>query len=204
MSTPSKLQKGALVTVSSTGQQTGTIPFQYNPDTLRRTLTPQLVGGQQNDRSQMVRFSGAPIEVISVEVELDYVDASGVADATVPSLGVYPLLSALEILCYIPTATQQSNDSLLSWGTLEVAPTPAPLTLFVWGAQRVVPVAIQSYNITEQLFDNFLTPIRAVVALELRVLSYSDLNTSNPGYSQFMVYQKNKETLAAQLSQSPV
>lgn len=204
MSTPSKLQKGALVTVSSTGQQTGTIAFQYNPDTLRRSLTPQLVGGQQNDRSQMVRFSGAPIETISVEVELDYVDASGVADATVPSLGVYPLLSALEILCYIPTATQQSNDSLLSWGTLEVAPTPAPLTLFVWGAQRVVPVAIQSYNITEQLFDNFLTPIRAVVALELRVLSYSDLNTSNPGYAQFMVYQKNKETLAAQLSQSPV
>ena len=38
----------------------------------------------------------------------------------------------------------------------------------------------------------------------MRVLSYSDLNTANPGYSQFMVYQKNKETLAAQLSQSPV
>ena len=203
MSTTSNLQKGALVTVSSSGTQSS-IPFQYNPDTLRRNLTPQLVGGQQNDRSQMVRFSGAPVETISVEVELDYVDASGVADAAKPSLGIYPLLSALEILVYPPSATVQSNASLLSSGTLEVAPTPAPLTLFVWGAQRVVPVAFQSYTITEQAFDNFLTPIRAVVALEMRVLSYSDLATSNPGYSQFMVYQKNKESLAAQLSQSPV
>lgn len=203
MSTPSRLQKGALVTVSSTGQQ-ASIPFQYNPDTLRRTLTPQLVGGQQNDRSQMVRFSGAPVETISVEVELDYVDASNMADATVASLGVYPLLSALEVLAYVPSATVQSNASLLAMGTLEVAPTPAPLTLFVWGQQRVVPVSIQSYGITEQAFDNYLTPIRAVVQLELRVLSDSDLATSNPGYSQYMVYQKNKETLASQLSQSPV
>jgi hypothetical protein len=132
------------------------------------------------------------------------VDASGVADATVPSLGVYPLLSALEILCYVPSATIQSNAAMLASGTLEVAPNPAPLTLFVWGQQRVVPVAIQSYGITEQAFDNFLTPIRAVVQLELRVLSDSDLATSNPGYSQYMVYQKNKETLASQLSQSPV
>lgn len=202
MSTPSNLQKGALVTVQNGAQ--GSIPFQYSPDTLRRNLTPQLVGGQQNDRSQMVRFSGAPVETISVEIELDYVDASGMADATVPSLGVYPLLSALEVLAYIPSTTVQSNASLLSIGTLEVAPAPAPLTLFVWGRQRVVPVAIQSYAITEQAFDNFLTPIRAVVQLEMRVLSYSDLATSNPGYSQYMVYQKNKESLAGQLSSSPV
>jgi hypothetical protein len=203
MSQPSNLQKGALVTVAAAGARTS-IPFQYNPDTLRRTLQPQLVGGQQNDRSQMVRFSGAPVETISVEVELDYVDASGVADAATASLGVYPLLSALEVLVYPPSSTVQSGASLLSSGTLEVAPVPAPLTLFVWGQQRVVPVAFQSYGITEQAFDNFLTPIRAVVALEMRVLSYSDLATGNPGYAQFMVYQKNKESLAARLTSSPV
>jgi len=203
MSTTSNLQKGALVTVDASSAKTS-IPFQYNPDTLRRQLVPQLVGGQQNDRSQMVRFSGAPVETISVEIELDYVDASGVADATVASSGIYPLLSALEILAYMPVSTVNSNASLLSWGTLEVAPAPAPLTLFVWGASRVVPVSIQNYTITEQAFDNYLTPIRATVALEMRVLSYSDLATSNPGYSQFLVYQQNKETFAGQLSSSPV
>ncbi|HEU0052579.1 MAG TPA: hypothetical protein VFQ39_05355 [Longimicrobium sp.] len=203
MSTPSNLMKGALVTSQSGGAQS-TIPFQYNPETLRRTLQPALTGGQQNDRSQMVRFYGAPIETISVEVELDYVDASGVANAALPSQGVYPLLSALEILIYPPSSTVQSNAQLLSSGTLEVSPSPAPLTLFVWGQQRVVPVVIQSYTITEQAFDNSLTPIRASVALEMRVLSYSDLATSNPGYSQYMVYQKNKETMAGQMSSSPV
>lgn len=203
MSQTSNLQKGALVTVADGGTRTS-IPFQYNPDTLKRTLQPQLVGGQQNDRSQMVRFSGAPVETISVEVELDYVDASGVADAATASLGVYPLLSALEVLVYPPSATVRNGASLLSSGTLEVAPVPAPLTLFVWGPQRVVPVSFQSYGITEQAFDNFLTPIRAVVALEMRVLSYSDLSTGNPGYAQYMVYQQNKESLAAQLSSSPV
>src|SRR5687768_12390800 len=107
MSQTSNLQKGALVTVNG-GAQTS-ISFQYNPDTLRRTLQPQLVGGQQNDRSQMVRYAGAPVETIHVEVELDYVDASQVADAATPSLGVYPLLSALEILAYPPSATVQAN-----------------------------------------------------------------------------------------------
>lgn len=203
MSRTSNLQKGALVSIAAGGPQTS-IPFQYNPDTLRRSLTPQLVGGQQNDRSLMVRFAGAPVETISVEVELDYVDAVQVANASLPSTGVYPLLSALEILAYMPSATVDANAALLASGTLDVAPAPAPLTLFVWGQQRVVPVAIQSYAITEQAFDNYLTPIRAVVALELRVLSYSDLSTTNPGYSQFMVYQKNKESLAALLPGSRV
>jgi hypothetical protein len=202
MSQPSRLQKGALVSVAGSTQTS--IPFQYSPETLRRTLQPQLVGGQQNDRSQMVRYAGAPVEVISVEVELDYPDASNVADTAVASLGVYPLLSALEILAYPPASVVQANAALLAGGTLEVAPVPAPLTLFVWGAQRVVPVALQSYSITEQMFDSFLTPIRAAVALEMRVLSYSDLATANPGYAQFMTYQQNKEALAAQLASSPV
>ena len=202
MTQTSNLLKGALVTVDSSNPPPQTIPFQYNPDTLRRTLQPQLVGGQQGERSQMVRFAGAPVETISVEVELDYVDASGVANAALPSSGVYPLLSALELLVYPPSATIQSNASLLSSGTLEISPTPAPLTLFIWGKQRVVPVALQSYTITEQAFDNFLTPIRASVTLEMRALSYSDLAPGTPGYSQFMVYQKTKEGMASQAAVS--
>jgi hypothetical protein len=49
------LQKGALVTSDPLNPPPRTIAFQYNPESLRRTLQPQVVGGEQNDRSQMVR-----------------------------------------------------------------------------------------------------------------------------------------------------
>jgi hypothetical protein len=190
------LLRGALVTIDTTQPAPQTIPFQYNPETLKRTLQSQLVGGEQNDRSQGVRFAGVPIETISVEVELDYVDASGVADVTEDSMGVYPLLSALELLVYPPSSGIVSAANQLSSGTLEIAPAMAPLTLFVWGQRRVVPVSITQYEITEQFFDQTLTPIRATVSLSMRTLSASDLASGTPGYSQYLVYQQTKESMA--------
>lgn len=195
MSQSPRLLKGALVTVAQSAPPQ-TIAFQYNPDTLRRTLQSQLVGGGQDDRSQMVRFAGAPIELVSVEVELDTVDATGVADVTVQTDGVYPLLSALELLVYPTSSSVVAAAAQLSSGTLEIAPSPAPLTLFVWGARRVVPVSLTEYTILEQAFDQRLTPIRAQVSLSMRVLSYSDIASGQPGYSQFLVYQQAKESLA--------
>lgn len=190
------LQKGALVTVDALNPPPQTIAFQYNPDSLRRTLQPQVVGGEQNDRSQMVRFSGAPIETFSVEIELDSVDLSGVADVTVASDGVLPTLYALELLAYPTSSSVNAAAGELSSGEMEIAPAAAPLTLFVFGGRRVVPVRITQYDIVEQAFDQQLTPIRATVSLSMRALSYSDLATTAPGYSQFMVYQQTKESLA--------
>jgi hypothetical protein len=191
-----KLLKGALVTQSPQGGSSQTIAFQYNPETLRRTLQPQTIGGEQNDRSQMVRFSGAPIETFTLEVELDSVDLSGVADVTVASDGVLPQLCALELLAYPSSSSVVSAAAQLSSGTLEIAPAPAPLTLFVWGSRRVVPVQVLSFDVTEQLFDATLTPVRATVAITLRALSYSDLAPGAPGYSQYLTYQQSKEALA--------
>jgi hypothetical protein len=191
-----KLLKGALVTQDPFGGPPQTIAFQYNPETLRRTLQPQVIGGEQNDRSQMVRFAGAPIETFTLEVEMDAVDAGGVADVTQASTGVLPKLSALELLAYPDSAAVISASAQLAVGTLEIAPAPAPLTLFVWGSRRVVPVQVASVEVTEQLFDAALTPIRAVVALTLRALSYSDLAPGTPGYAQYVTYQQTKESLA--------
>ena len=190
------LQKGALVTVDALNPPPQTIAFQYNPDSLRRTLQPQVVGGEQNDRSQMVRFSGAPIETFTLEIELDSVDLSGVADVTVASDGVLPTLYALELLAYPTSSSVNAAAGELSSGEMEIAPAAAPLTLFVFGGRRVVPVRITQYDIVEQAFDQQLTPIRATVSLTMRALSYSDLATTAPGYSQFMVYQQTKESLA--------
>ena len=54
-------------------------------------------------------------------------------------------------------------------------PIEAPLTLFVWSKQRVVPVRITDLSVTEEAFDSNLNPIRAKVSLGLRVLSVDDL-----------------------------
>lgn len=153
--------------------------------------------GGQDDRAQTVRFTGAPVETISVEVEIDAADGLEKGDATTTAMGIYPQLSALEVLVYPLSSRVVSNTQLLATGTLEIGPYVAPLTLFVWGQRRVVPVSLTSFSITEQAFDPNLNPILATVSLEMRVLSYSDLASGAPGYNQFMVYQQTKEALAA-------
>jgi hypothetical protein len=80
-------------------------------------------------------------------------------------------------------------------GNIEIIPPEAPLTLFVWGPARVVPVRLTSFSITEEAFDTLLNPIRAKVDLSLYVLSYADLKVSHPGYRIFQVHQKAKEAL---------
>ena len=152
--------------------------------------------GGQDDRAQVVRFTGAPVETITVSVELDATDALEVGDPTATSVGLHPQLSALELLVYPQSAQVVSNTSLLGSGVLEVGPYVAPLTLFVWGQRRVVPVMMNSVSVNEQAFDTQLNPILATVSLEMRVLSYSDLAPGNAGYSQFLAYQQAKEALA--------
>jgi hypothetical protein len=73
----------------------------------------------------------------------------------------------------------------------------APLSLFVWSAQRIVPVRITEFSITEEMFDPFLRPIRAKVSLGLRVLSVNDLGVDHRGSSLYLAYQQQKEQLAS-------
>lgn len=188
--------KGALVTVNPASATPQVIAFQYNPATLRRTLSPQMVGGEENDRSQAVRFTGAPVQTLSVDVDLDAADQLNKNEATAVQYGIYPQLSALELLVYPSISQINHNQTLLASGTLEVAPLAAPNTLFVWGAQRVLPVRLNRYSIIEELFDARLNPIGATVSLSMRVLNYSDLASNNPEYNQFVAYQRSLVTMA--------
>ena len=87
----------------------------------------------------------------------------------------------LESLVY-PTAAQLAAvDPQASSGTLEIAPMLAPLTLFVWSKNRIVPVRVTDFSITEEAFDPALNPIRAKVSLGLRVLSIDDLGFAHQG-----------------------
>jgi hypothetical protein len=180
---------------STTSAVQRVIVLQYNPDTLTRTLQVQGIG-EGGDRSEQLRLKGPPIETIKLDAELDAADQP---ETTGPA-GIEPQLAALETIVYPSSARLQANDALASSGTLEIAPVQAPLALFVWSRNRVVPVRITDFSITEEAFDPLLNPVRAKVSLGLRVLSVTDLGFAAVGGSVYMTYQRQKERLAAQAS----
>jgi hypothetical protein len=190
-----RLLRGAIVTLTPTGSPGRVIVFQYNPDTLTRTLTARMMGGEA-DKGEPLRFKGPPEESIKLEVEIDASDQLEQGQDSAVSMGIYPALAALEALLYPDSSLIIANDKLLSAGNKEIIPPEAPLTLFVWGPQRVLPVKVGSLSVTEEAFDPALNPIRAKVSLDLKVLSYQELGLSSIGGSIFMAYQVAKEALA--------
>lgn len=192
-----KLIKGGIVLIDpESGTAIRTIPLQYNPDTLSRTLQVKGIG-DSGDRSQALRLKGPPVETIKLDAEMDAIDQLEVADGTATEVGLHAQLAALEILVYPTSGQLQANNSLAAAGTLEIAPMELPLTLFIWSKNRILPVRITDFSVTEEAFDPALNPIRAKVSLGMRVLSVDDLGFSHKGGSLFMTYLQNKERLAS-------
>ena len=175
------------------------ISLQYNPDTLSRSLQVKGVGAESGDRSEALRLKGPPVETIKLDAEIDATDQLEFPDQNpnVAKLGIHPQLAALEMILYPTTGQLQSNNSLAQSGTLEISPMQSPLTLFVWSRNRVVPVRLTEFSITEEAFDPALNPIRAKVSLGMRVLSVDDLAFDHKGASIYLAYQQQKEQLAA-------
>ncbi len=198
-SSPQLLRGGVVLLDPASGAVRRVIAFQYNPDTLTRTLAPKGAGGDGGgDRSQALRLTGPPTETIKLDAELDATDALERPDenaATVES-GLQPQIAALEMLLYPGSAKLQENHTLASFGTLEITPVEAPLVLLVWGRNRVVPVRLTEFSVTEEAFDPNLTPIRAKVSLGFRVLSVDGLGFDHRGGGIYLGYQRAKETLA--------
>src|SRR5215218_10109862 len=192
-----RLLKGGIVLVApGTGAVQRIIALQYNPDTLSRTLQVKGAGAEGGDRSEALRLKGPPVETIKLEAEIDATDRLEVADAQTTRLGIHPQLAALEAIVY-PTSTQLlSNNSLAQSGTLEIAPMEAPLTLFIWSKNRILPVRLTDFSVTEESFDPSLNPIRAKVSLGMRVLSVDDLGFNHRGGNLFMSYLQQKEQFA--------
>ena len=191
-----RLMKGAIVGIDPFNPLASVVIFQYNPDTLTRTLQAQTTGGQGGERSEALRLRGAPTEDIQVAIEIDATDQLEQSDPLATTLGIYPQLSALEMLIYPKSLLVIANTALLALGTIEVIPPQAPFTLFIWGPKRVVPVRLTQFQIVEEAYDTGLNPIRAKVTLGLRVLSYNDLPLTHPGYAVFLAHQIVKEAMA--------
>ena len=190
-----RLLKGALVTLALPNPLPTVIPFQYNPETLSRSLEIQ-AGSGEGDRSEVLRLKGAPVETFKLDVELDATDQLEHADPTAVSMGVHPQLAALELLVYPQTPVVIANTILMALGTIEIIPPDAPFTLFIWGPRRILPVRVSELSISEEMYDVHLNPIRAKVSLGLRVLSYNDLSVTHPGYHLFLAHQVVKEAMA--------
>lgn len=191
-----KLIRGGLVIIDvTTSKILKIITLQYNPDTLTRSLQAQSLH-DANNKSQPLRLTGPPVETIKLDAEIDATDQMQNADSLTAQNGIHPQLAVLETIVY-PTSTQLiSNNNQASSGTMEIIPMETPLTLFVWNKNRIIPVRITDFSITEEAFDANLNPIRAKVSLGLRVLSVDDLGFDHRGSSLYLSYQQNKEKLA--------
>lgn len=193
-----KLLKGAILSAPYDSSSCTIVPFQYNPETMTRSLTPRYVGGEDQDQADMVRFDGAPKETIQADIVIDATDDLEKSVQTALQNGINPQLAALELLIYPTTNYITSTEpELLNQGTTEIIAALVPLTLFVWGALRVVPVRIDSMNVSEEAYDGLLNPIRATVSLTMQVLSYSDLDPDSLGYQIFLTYHTKLEQIAA-------
>jgi hypothetical protein len=171
-----QILKGALVQFGRNLPPQGrTVAFQYNPESLRRTLEPAGPGE-------------APKEIIRFTLTLDTTTAlekPGQEPAAVAS-GLLPAFAALELLLY------QGNGQ---------DPPKRPrafssFCLFVWGAERVVPVRVVQLEIREQMFDIRLHPIRAEADLTLEVLSEAILSKIPRARTYMDTCMKTRQSLA--------
>ncbi len=191
-----KVMKGAIIGLDPLNPLASVIIFQYNPDLLTRTLTAQTSGSDNADRGEALRLKGPPKETIKLDVEIDAADQLEQANPLATSMGLYPTLASLEMLLYPKSARTIANEALAATGIIEIIPPEAPMTLFVWGLKRTLPVRLTEFTITEEAFDLNLNPIRAKVGLSLRVLNYQDLGMSSAGGALFMAHQVAKEVMA--------
>jgi hypothetical protein len=195
---PKVLKGGVVLIDAESGQIRRIISLQYNPDSLTRSFQIQAYGAEGSDRSEPLRLRGPAVESFKLEAELDATDQLELPAQHQNAVehGIQPELSLLEALVH-PTSSQLlANDALAASGALEIVPMEQPLTLFVWSKNRIAPVRLTEFSVTEEAFDPALNPIRAKVSLGLRVLSVDDLGFSHKGGSLFLGYLQAKERLA--------
>jgi hypothetical protein len=135
--------KGALINFGAGGGTPVVILFQYNPQTLTRTVPPSASGSAANLPAR---------ETIGFTLSLDAIDLDAPIDPATQIFGVLPTLTALEEL------TEQSRSQ------------SPPDVLFVWGPHRILVVRLVSLLIRETQFNPQLAPVQADVDVVLNVL----------------------------------
>lgn len=201
LTTAARPLKGGLALLDpASGVLKRLIVLQYTPEKLNRKLAPAATPA--GARSEPLRLTGPAVETITLEAELDAADQLEFPDANPATVenGLFPILSALELVLHPTSAQLETNNKLMNLGTLEIVPMESALVLFVWGKNRILPVRITDLGVTEEEFAPSLIPIRAKVSLGMRVLSTGDLQFGHRGSGLFMSHLAQKESLALRLS----
>ena len=94
-----KTLRGGLVRIDPNSRTLiDVVVFQYNPDTLTRTIQPRAIGGEPGDRLEVLRLTGPPHETIKFDAEIDATDQlenpTDPANEPVAEQGLLPALAA--------------------------------------------------------------------------------------------------------------
>ena len=192
-----KLTRGALASVEKT-KLTDVVLFQYNPETVTRTLAPRMTGYEPGkgpaEPSTDVGFSDAASQSISFTAYFDAADALQNGDAMAIAHGIAPQLAILESLMNPTVEAVTSAEGSTADGKMLIETMDAPGTVLIWG-DRVLPVRIASVTITEEAFDAKLNPLRANAAIKVDVQTYGKRKTTDIEYGRFKAYHGALETL---------
>jgi hypothetical protein len=113
-------------------------------------------------------------QTIGFDIRLDATDKLNDGDTITEQFGIAPQIATLELMVH------PKDESLLGAAIGALLGKPKgfsftrganpPLVLFIFGRKRVLPVNINSMNITETEFSTDLNPIRATVGVSLTVI----------------------------------
>lgn len=174
-----RLVRGAIVQLAEDviGIVPNVIPFQYNPETMTRKLTPwNPFDVDQTGRGQIAPTAQPfdPKEAITLEIHFNAADQLEESDPIASVIGVSDRIAAIEKL--LLPSQGLLGDLLGAAAALAGAPQPpqrgtVPVALLVWGPGRILPVRVTDYSIEESTFLPSLLPLVAKVNLSLEVLT---------------------------------
>jgi hypothetical protein len=155
------------------------VTFQYNPDTITRSLTPwnpmEVDQANRGSQSPTVQPFDIPEKFTGFKLEFDATDGMGVDHPIYNQFGVEPQLAALRKLIQaseglLGDLTSSFKDLVGIGGGEAKRPTVAP-TLLVLGRRVILPVRITSFSVEETLHSPTLYPIMATVSLDMEVMT---------------------------------
>lgn len=144
-------------------------------------------------------------QTIGFDIRLDATDGLDAGDMITTQFGIAPQIATLELMVY------PKDESLLASAVSKLlgqpqgfsfsrSPNP-PMILFIFGRKRVLPVNINSMNITETEFSADLNPVRASIAVNLTVIEGQSVPYR---YSKAMIEAMSAVNLASVLDTSNV
>lgn len=174
------------------------VVFQFNPLTINRVRTattnkPATAEGTKgtqcgefvqqvlaSNAKSLIKFRNGLItvnpETLTFDIRLDATDKLNSGDGVAEQFGIAPQLSTIELMM-LPKSQGILGGAISAllggapknFAFFDEAKNP-PVTLFVWGRKKVMPVNITNMTIKEEEFSTDLNPIRATVSVALEVI----------------------------------